>query len=35
VSGVFDITDPDAVLDTLQETLSVSVIRMPFVTIVR
>lgn len=35
VSGIFDITDPDAVLDMIEETLPVTVTRLPLVTILR
>ncbi len=35
VSGVFDISDPEAVLKTIEESLAVQVIRLPFVTIIR
>lgn len=35
VTGVFDLTQPETVLDTVEKTLPVSVTRMPFVTILR
>jgi len=35
VTGVFDLTQPDTVLDTVEKTLPVTVTRMPFVTILR
>ncbi|QRM54361.1 FecR domain-containing protein [Sinorhizobium sp. BG8] len=35
VTGVFDLSEPDAVLQTIAETLPVTVTRLPFVTIIR
>ncbi|WP_094507460.1 FecR family protein [Brucella thiophenivorans] len=35
VTGVFDLTQPETVLETVEKTLPVSVTRMPFVTILR
>ncbi|PRA53046.1 iron dicitrate transport regulator FecR [Ochrobactrum sp. MYb68] len=35
VTGVFDLAQPETVLDTIEKTLPVSVTRMPFVTILR
>lgn len=35
VTGVFDLSDPDAILRTIEETLPVRVTRLPFVTIIR
>ncbi len=35
VTGVFDLTEPDAVLDVVEQTLPVRISRLPFVTIIR
>lgn len=35
VTGVFDLADPDAILDVMEETLPVRVARLPFLTVVR
>lgn len=35
VTGVFDLSDPEAILRTIEETLPVRVTRLPFVTIIR
>lgn len=35
VTGVFDLSDPEAVLDTIEQTLPVRVTRLPFVTVLR
>lgn len=35
VTGVFDLADPEAILDAMEETLPVQVTRLPFVTIIR
>jgi transmembrane sensor len=35
VSGVFDTSDPEAVLQTIEDSLAVQVVRLPFVTIIR
>lgn len=35
VTGVFDLSDPDAILRTIEETLPVKVTRLPLVTIIR